>query len=170
VDEAWKRFRQDKAALFGAAVIAVVVAAAALAPWVTPYDPYEQFFDGLTLEGAPLPPNERFWLGTDLLGRDLYTRFVYGARTSLIIGIAANAVAVQSQILNLLVQLKKQFGLSYIFISHDLAVVEHVSDILAGMYLGRIVETAAAEGLFARASHPYTQALISAVPRANPHG
>jgi peptide/nickel transport system permease protein len=94
VGEAWKRFRKDKAALFGAAVIAVVVTAAALAPWITPYDPHEQFFDGLTLEGAPLPPNERFWLGTDLLGRDAYTRLVYGARTSLIIGIAANAVAV----------------------------------------------------------------------------
>ena len=92
--EAWQRFRKDKAALFGAAVIVAVVTAATLAPWVTPYDPSEQFFDGLTLEGAPLPPNGRFWLGTDLLGRDVYTRIVYGARTSLIIGIVANAVAV----------------------------------------------------------------------------
>ena len=92
--EAWQRFRKDKAALFGAAVIVAVVTAAILAPWVTPYDPSEQFFDGLTLEGAPLPPNGRFWLGTDLLGRDVYTRLVYGARTSLIIGIVANAVAV----------------------------------------------------------------------------
>jgi peptide/nickel transport system permease protein len=94
VGEAWQRFRKDKAALFGAAVIVAVVTAALLAPWVTPYDPSEQFFDGLTLEGAPLPPNGRFWLGTDLLGRDVYTRLVYGARTSLIIGIVANAVAV----------------------------------------------------------------------------
>ena len=92
--EAWQRFCKDKAALFGAAVIVAVVTAALLAPWVTPYDPSEQFFDGLTLEGAPLPPNGRFWLGTDLLGRDVYTRLVYGARTSLIIGIVANAVAV----------------------------------------------------------------------------
>ena len=92
--EAWQRFCKDKAALFGAAVIVAVVTAAVLAPWVTPYDPSEQFFDGLTLEGAPLPPNGRFWLGTDLLGRDVYTRLVYGARTSLIIGIVANAVAV----------------------------------------------------------------------------
>lgn len=92
--EAWRRFRRDRAALFGAGVIGVVVTLALLAPWVTPYDPYEQFFDGLTLEGAPLPPGERFWLGTDLLGRDLYTRLVYGARTSLIIGVAANAAAV----------------------------------------------------------------------------
>jgi peptide/nickel transport system permease protein len=94
VGEAWKRFRKDRAALFGAVVIALVVTAAALAPWVTPYDPHEQFFDGLTLEGAPLPPSGRFWLGTDLLGRDVYTRLVYGARTSLIIGIAANGAAV----------------------------------------------------------------------------
>jgi peptide/nickel transport system permease protein len=94
VGEAWQRFRKDRTALFGAAVIVAVVTAAILAPWVTPYDPSEQFFDGLTLEGAPLPPNGRFWLGTDLLGRDVYTRLVYGARTSLIIGIVANAVAV----------------------------------------------------------------------------
>jgi oligopeptide/dipeptide ABC transporter ATP-binding protein len=82
--------------------------------------------------------------------------------------VSALDVSIQSQILNLLVELKKQFGLSYIFISHDLAVVEHVSDMLAVMYLGRIVETAAAEDLFARPSHPYTLALISAVPRPDP--
>ncbi len=92
--EAWNRFRMDKAALFGATIIVIVVTAALLAPWVTPHDPYEQFFDGLTMEGAPLPPSKRFWLGTDLLGRDVFTRLVYGARTSLIIGIVANAVAV----------------------------------------------------------------------------
>jgi len=94
MNETWKRFKRDKVALFGGIVIVIVVTAALLAPWVTPYDPHEQFFDGLTLEGAPLPPNKRFPLGTDLLGRDLYTRLVYGARTSLIIGIAANAAAV----------------------------------------------------------------------------
>ena len=94
MNETWKRFKRDKVALFGGTVIVIVVTAALLAPWVTPYDPHEQFFDGLTLEGAPLPPNKRFLLGTDLLGRDLYTRLVYGARTSLIIGIAANAAAV----------------------------------------------------------------------------
>ena len=94
MNETWKRFKRDKVALSGGIVIVIVVTAALLAPWVTPYDPHEQFFDGLTLEGAPLPPNKRFPLGTDLLGRDLYTRLVYGARTSLIIGIAANAAAV----------------------------------------------------------------------------
>ncbi len=94
MNETWKRFKRNKAAMFGGTVIVIIVTAALLAPWVTPYDPHEQFFDGLTLEGAPLPPNKRFLLGTDLLGRDLYTRLVYGARTSLIIGIAANAAAV----------------------------------------------------------------------------
>ena len=72
--EAWKRLKRDKAAMFGAVVISVVVTGANLAPWVTPYDPHEQFFDGPTLEGAPLPPSKIFPLGTDLLGRDLYTR------------------------------------------------------------------------------------------------
>ena len=84
----------DRAALFGLAVIALMALAAALAPDLAPYSPDEQFFDGLTLEGAPLPPNGRFWLGTDLLGRDLFSRLIFGARTSLIIGIAANGVAV----------------------------------------------------------------------------
>ena len=94
MNETWRQFSRDKMALFGAVVIFLVVTAAMLAPWVTPYDPHKQFFDGLTLEGAPLPPNTRFPLGTDLLGRDLYTRLVYGARTSLIIGIVANAASV----------------------------------------------------------------------------
>ena len=75
--EAWNRFRMDKAALFGATIIVIVVTAALLAPWVTPHDPYEQFFDGLTMEGAPLPPSERFWHGTNLLGRAVFTRLVY---------------------------------------------------------------------------------------------
>jgi peptide/nickel transport system permease protein len=90
----WRRFRGDRTAVAGLAVIALVVAAAALAPWVAPYDPAEQFFDGLTLEGAPLPPNEKFWLGTDTLGRDLLSRMIYGARNSLIIGLLANGAAV----------------------------------------------------------------------------
>ena len=79
--------------------------------------------------------------------------------------VSALDVSIRSQILNLLVELKRQFSLSYIFISHDLAVVEHVSDTVAVMYLGRIVETASADDLFARPSHPYTEALLSAVPR-----
>ncbi|MGH6929746.1 MAG: ABC transporter permease, partial [Dongiaceae bacterium] len=88
------RFRKDKTAVAGVGVIALVVAAATLAPWVAPFDPAEQFFDGLTLEGAPLPPNVKFWLGTDTLGRDLLSRMIYGARNSLIIGLLANGAAV----------------------------------------------------------------------------
>lgn len=94
MNEAWRRFRKDKVAVVGALVIIVISFVAVFAPAVTPYDPYEQFFEGLTIEGAPRPPDDQFWLGTDLLGRDLYTRLIYGARTSLIIGIVANAVAV----------------------------------------------------------------------------
>jgi peptide/nickel transport system permease protein len=94
MNEAWRRFRRDKLALAGLVVIAVTVLVAALAPWVAPFDPAEQFFDGLTLEGSPLPPSAHFLLGTDLLGRDLLSRLIYGARTSLIIGVAANGVAV----------------------------------------------------------------------------
>jgi peptide/nickel transport system permease protein len=90
----WTRFRKDRTAVAGLGVIALVVAAAALAPWVAPFNPAEQFFDGLTLEGAPLPPNAKFWLGTDTLGRDLLSRMIYGARNSLIIGLLANGAAV----------------------------------------------------------------------------
>jgi peptide/nickel transport system permease protein len=89
----WRRLVQRPLALIGLVIVAVVVAGAILAPWLTGYDPNEQMFDGLTLEGAPLPPNAHFWLGTDLLGRDLLTRILFGARTSLIIGIVANGVA-----------------------------------------------------------------------------
>ena len=71
-----------------------MVVAAIFAPWLAPYDPTEQFFEGLSLEGAPLPPDGEFWLGTDLLGRDLLSRVIYGARTSLIIGIVSNGIAV----------------------------------------------------------------------------
>ncbi|MDW6024829.1 ABC transporter permease [Mesorhizobium sp. BAC0120] len=88
-----RRLMKRPLAVTGLLIIAVTVAGAILAPWLTAYDPNEQLFDGLTLEGAPLPPNGSFWLGTDLLGRDLLTRILFGARTSLIIGIVANGVA-----------------------------------------------------------------------------
>lgn len=82
-----------KLALFGFALIAIVVAGAVFAPWLAPHPPEEQLFDGLTLEGAPLGPNPTFLFGTDLLGRDLFSRMLYGARTSLIIGVVANGAA-----------------------------------------------------------------------------
>jgi peptide/nickel transport system permease protein len=89
----WRRLVTRPLALIGLVIIAVVLVGAIFAPWLTAYDPNEQMFDGLTLEGAPLAPNGTFWLGTDLLGRDLLTRILYGARTSLIIGVVANGVA-----------------------------------------------------------------------------
>ena len=87
------RLMRRKLALFGLALIALTVIAAIAAPWLTSYAPQEQMFDGLTIEGAPLPPGDTFVLGTDLLGRDLFSRILYGARTSLIIGVVANGMA-----------------------------------------------------------------------------
>ncbi len=82
--------------------------------------------------------------------------------------VSALDVSIQSQVLNLLVDLRKKLDLSYIFISHDLAVVEHICDTITVMYLGEIVEMAAGETLFAAPKHPYTQALMSAIPIADP--
>ena len=90
----WARFARDKAALAGLAIIIIFVTAAAAAPWIAPYNPTEQYFDGLTLEGSPLPPSARFWLGSDTNGRDQFSRLLYGAQTSLLIGVLANGLAV----------------------------------------------------------------------------
>ena len=78
--------------------------------------------------------------------------------------VAALDVSIQAQVLNLFMELRQRFGLTYLFISHNLAVVEHLSDRVAIMYLGRLVEIARAEELFARPNHPYTQALLAEVP------
>jgi oligopeptide/dipeptide ABC transporter ATP-binding protein len=82
--------------------------------------------------------------------------------------VSALDVSIQSQVLNLLLDLKRRLGLSYIFISHDLSVVEHMSDEIAVMYLGRIVEYGKADRLFATPRHPYTQALVSAILDPDP--
>ncbi len=79
--------------------------------------------------------------------------------------VAALDVSIQAQVLNLFMMLRKEFGLTYLFISHDIGVVEHLADRVAIMYLGRIVELAPTEELFARPNHPYTQALLREVPR-----
>ena len=78
-------------------------------------------------------------------------------------------VSIQSQILNLFSDLQKEMGLTYLFISHNLAVVEHMADRVAVMYLGRIVEIAETERLFSAPRHPYTRALIDAIPVPDPH-
>jgi peptide/nickel transport system permease protein len=81
-------------ALLALLVILLVVACAIGAPWLAPHSPDAQPFDGLSLDGAPLPPSSEYWLGTDTLGRDLLSRLLFGARTSLLIGLVANGAAV----------------------------------------------------------------------------
>jgi oligopeptide transport system ATP-binding protein len=78
--------------------------------------------------------------------------------------VSALDVSIQSQILNLMVDLRKKFNLSYLFVAHDLAVIEHISDKVAVMYLGKIVEYAYGEDLYKNPRHPYTKALIAAIP------
>lgn len=78
--------------------------------------------------------------------------------------VSALDVSIQAQILNLMKQLQNKMGLTYMFITHDLSVVNHFSDDIAVMYLGKLIEKAPSEELFAHPTHPYTQALLSAIP------
>jgi oligopeptide/dipeptide ABC transporter ATP-binding protein len=82
--------------------------------------------------------------------------------------VSALDVSIQSQILNLMLDLRKEMNLTYVFISHDLSVIQHIADKVAVMYLGKIVEFASVEEIFKNPQHPYTKALISAVPQINP--
>ena len=83
--------------------------------------------------------------------------------------VSALDVSIQAQVINLLKQLQAEFHLTYLFISHDLSVVRHMSDDVAVMYLGRLIEIGSREQIFSRAAHPYTQALLSAIPRGAGH-
>ncbi|BBH16321.1 ABC transporter ATP-binding protein [Nocardioides baekrokdamisoli] len=82
--------------------------------------------------------------------------------------VSALDVSIQAQVINLLQDLQKEFGLTYLFISHDLSVVQHISDRIAVMYLGRVIETGPSETIFSASAHPYTRALLSAKPAADP--
>lgn len=87
------RLLRRKMAVFGMILVVIIVGAAILAPLIAPFDPLEQHFDGLAITGEPLAPNVVYLMGTDLLGRDLFSRLLYGARTSLIIGLVANGIS-----------------------------------------------------------------------------
>jgi oligopeptide/dipeptide ABC transporter ATP-binding protein len=82
--------------------------------------------------------------------------------------VSALDVSIQAQILNLLKDLRDQLGLTYLFISHDLRIVKHISDRIAVMYMGKIIEMANSEDLFERPLHPYTQVLLKAIPKLDP--
>jgi peptide/nickel transport system permease protein len=90
---AWYRLRRNKAALLGALIVLLLVCAAIFAPLLAPHDPNQPFDSGMTLDGSPTSPNSTFIFGADTLGRDLFSRILYGARISLTIGIVANGIA-----------------------------------------------------------------------------
>jgi len=152
----------------------------------------ESVMEGLNLHGLG-SPQERFQVMLDVLrkvGLEAYHarhyphEFSGGQRQRIGIAralallpkfivcdepVSALDVSIQSQILNILKDLQAKFNLTYLFIAHNLSVVEHISDRVAVMYLGKIVELASRDDLFCRPLHPYTQALMSAIPIPDPH-
>jgi peptide/nickel transport system permease protein len=89
----WKRFRRNKSALIGAAIVAILLVVAIFAPWLAPHNPTTIFDNGLSLEGTPVGPSRAFPLGADALGHDQLSRIIYGARVSMLIAVVANSLA-----------------------------------------------------------------------------
>jgi peptide/nickel transport system permease protein len=92
----WRGLVRRPVAMVGLVIAVAFVVIAVAAPIIAPYAPEEMISDGLTLDGSPLPPSDRFLFGTDVLGRDLFSRMVYGARTSLLVGLVANGLALMA--------------------------------------------------------------------------
>lgn len=92
--DAWRRLKRDRAAMVGAGICLVLGVLAVLAPWIAPHDPNLGYAEGLSDLGAPVPPNRTFWLGTDSLGRDVFSRLMWGARVSLLVGVVGNGLSV----------------------------------------------------------------------------
>ena len=90
---AWKRFRRQPGAVVGLLITALLIVICVFAPWLAPHNPAVQYPNGLSDLGAPLPPTHMFWFGTDALGRDLYSRLIFGTRTSLLIAVLSNLIA-----------------------------------------------------------------------------
>lgn len=90
----WRRLRRDRAALIGVVLVSLIIFVAIFSPWLTPYDPITQYPEGLSARGQPLPSSSQFIFGTDKWGRDVFTRIIYGARTTLLIGALGSVLAV----------------------------------------------------------------------------
>ena len=147
-----KRLKKNKMTMFCFWVIVLLILVAIFAPLIAPYDPNMQDYANILKA-----PSKVHLLGTDEYGRDILSRIIYGTRVSLSVGILA-------QVINLLKDMQKEMGMAYIFISHDFSVIKHISDRVAVMYLGRVMEIADKNDLYKHPMHPYTVALLSAIP------